>query len=310
MKKIRLFSVCLALLIASCANLKLEQLEVPVATTEPTVALIPSTPSSISPTPQATLVVPLPSLEPAEWREWPVLPAITAEMLAIYQRGQEMGNNPRAFSKVGDGEISTVWFFAHYDLEYYTLGDFYDLQAVIHEFTGSFNRQSQAARRGFNTTLILDPSAAAQDACMIGEMPLECELRLHRPSFAFISLGTNQVWQPEIFEAGLRQIIEKLLEQGVIPILSTKGDNLEGDHRINQIIAELANEYHAPLWNFWRVVQPLPSHGLQEDLEHLTYAPPDFSDAYNMQAAWPWRNLTALQVLDALWRDVSLLTAE
>jgi len=60
-----------------------------------------------------------------------------------------------------------------------------------------------------------------------------------------------------------------------------------------------------PLWNFWRAVQPLPSHGLQPDNEHLTYAYSDFSNLINFQFAWPWRNLTALQVLDSVYQGVS-----
>jgi len=111
---------------------------------------------------------------------------------------------------------------------------------------------------------------------------LDCELRINRPSFAFISLGTNQVWQPEVFEPELRVIITRLLDQGIIPILATKVDNLEGDHRINRIIANLAYEYEIPLWNFWLAVQPLPNHGLQADLEHLTWAGPYFNDPARM----------------------------
>jgi hypothetical protein len=128
---------------------------------------------------------------------------------------------------------------------------------------------------------------------------------VHRPAFAILSLGTNQIWEPEEFENGLRQILDMLLSQNVVPILSTKGDNLEGDHRINHIIACLAQEYDVPLWNFWLAIQPLPNHGLQPDLEHLTYGMTDFDDERAMQSAWTIRNLTALQALDAVWRGIT-----
>jgi hypothetical protein len=91
----------------------------------------------------------------------------------------------------------------------------------------------------------------------------------------------------------------------VVPILSSKGDNLEGDHRINHTIACLAEEYGLPLWNFWSAIQALPNHGLQPDLEHLTYGITDFDDAKAMQTAWTVRNLTALQALDAVWKAVT-----
>ncbi|MGZ9235459.1 MAG: hypothetical protein ACXW4E_08040 [Anaerolineales bacterium] len=229
-------------------------------------------------------------------------------MRELYQRGQANGNNPRAFSKIGDGEISAAWFFTAFDLGngYYDLGPHQDLVPVIEQFAGSFGWIGMAARRGFNTGRILDTSESKSELCQSGESPLTCELRLHRPAFAILSLGTNQVWQPEEFESGMRQILEILLSQNVAPILSTKGDNLEGDHRINRTVACLAQEYDVPLWNFWSAIQPLPNHGLQSDLEHLTYGVTDFDDKHAMQSAWTVRNLTALQVLDAVWRGVTM----
>jgi hypothetical protein len=242
-----------------------------------------------------------------DWQAWPVIPAVSETTRDLYQRGQESDNNPRAFSKIGDGEISTEWFFTAFDLgeRYYDLGSYQDLRPVIDYFDGSFRRIGVAARRGFNTQKILDPALRDPNLCHADESPLTCELRLHRPAFAILSLGTNQVWKPEEFETGMRQILEILLAQNVVPILSSKGDNLEGDHRINRTIACLAQEYDLPLWNFWSSIQPLPNHGLQPDLEHLTYGKTDFDDAEAMQSAWAIRNLTALQLLDAVWRGVT-----
>jgi hypothetical protein len=228
-------------------------------------------------------------------------------MRELYRRGQADGNDPRAFSKVGDGEIAAAWFFTAFDLGpgYYDLGPHKNLLPAIEQFSGSFGRIGVAARRGFNTQRILDPSIRDRELCETGESSLTCELRLHRPAFAILSLGTNQVWQPEEFEQGMRQILDVLLSKNVVPILSTKGDNLEGDHRINRTIACLAQEYDVPLWNFWSAIQPLPQHGLQPDLEHLTYGITDFDDERAMQSAWTVRNLTALQALDAVWRGVT-----
>jgi hypothetical protein len=242
-----------------------------------------------------------------QWQSWSVIPSASETARQLYQRGQENGNNPRAFSKIGDGEISTEWFFTGFDLgeANYDLGPYQDLRPVIDQFNGSFGRMGMAARRGFNTQKILDPSLSDASVCESGESPLTCELRLHQPAFAILSLGTNQVWKPDEFDAGMRQILDILLSQSVVPILSTKGDNLEGDHRINHIIACLAQEYDIPLWNFWSAIQPLPNHGLQPDLEHLTYGITDFNDANAMQTAWAVRNLTALQALDAVWRGVT-----
>jgi hypothetical protein len=95
----------------------------------------------------------------------------------------------------------------------------------------------------------------------------------------------------------MRKIIEYTIEQGVLPVLGTKADNIEGDHSINATMARLAAEYQIPLWNYWRAVQDLPGHGLQEDGSHLTYGPPRFDDPAAMKKAWTVRNLNALQVL-------------
>ncbi|MBK9927737.1 MAG: SGNH/GDSL hydrolase family protein [Anaerolineales bacterium] len=242
---------------------------------------------------------------PEDWKSWNIVPSLSQRALLIYNQGLTIGNNPHAFSKVGDGEISAEWFLTEFDLgvEHYDLGPNIDLQTTVTYFSGSFGRQSQAARRGFNAQRVLDPSLADRKLCQTGESPLDCEIRIHRPSFALVSLGTNQVWQPAEFESGMRKIIETLMVHGVVPVLSTKADNLEGDNSINMIIARLAVEYDLPVWNFWLAVQPLPNHGLQKDHEHLTYFPNTFSSPQTMQFAWPVRNLSALQVLKSLLED-------
>ena len=106
------------------------------------------------------------------------------------------------------------------------------------------------------------------------------------------------------FKDNLTRIITILIEQDIIPILATKADNLEDDHQINMIIAELAVEYEIPLWNFWLAVQPLPNHGLQSDGAHLTWGKNYFDSSETMENAWPWRNLTALQMLNKLYSDI------
>jgi hypothetical protein len=218
--------------------------------------------------------------------------------------GQETGNNPRAFSKIGDGEISTAWFFTAFDLgeDYYDLGPYQNLPPVIENFAGSFERTGMAARRGFNTQRILDASESDPNFCESGETPLTCELRLHRPAFAILSLGQIRFGNPKK-RSGMRQILEVLLSQNVVPILSTKGDNLKAtSYQPNNCL--FAGGYHLP-HGILATIQPLPNHGLQLDLEHLTYGITDFDDEDAIQPAWTVRNLTALQALDAVWRGVT-----
>ena len=288
----------------------------PEATATPISILIPASTPTVIQTPLATsTLTPVPILLSTapficneDWQSLPVIPTVTDAARRLYQEGIKQGNDPHAFSKIGDGEISTQWFLTDFDLGegYYDLGSYQSLSIVIENFQGSFGRKSIAARGGFNTNLILDPSVNDSAFCNPDESPLTCELRIHNPAIAILSLGANQAYRPAEFESGMRHVLEILISKNVVPILSTKGDNLEGDHRINRVIACLAQEYQIPLWNFWAAIQSMPNHGLQPDFEHVTYSGiNDFGDPFAMQSGWTVRNLTALQVLDMVWRSVA-----
>ena len=194
-----------------------------------------------------------------------------------------------------------MWFLGDFDLgpQFYNLGPYAALQETVDYYQGSFGRLSQVARPGFTVASMLSPLWADRKECEPNESPLACEYRQHNPALALISVGTNDVARPDGFEKNLREVIEQTIEAGIVPVLATKADNLEGNHHLNATIARLALEYDLPLWNFWRAVQDLPGQGLQEDRAHLTWSPNDYADAANLKRAWPVRNLTALQVLDA-----------
>jgi hypothetical protein len=238
------------------------------------------------------------------WKTLPVIPVISPKVLQIYQRGLELGNNPAAFSKIGDCGSTPAWFLGDFDRgpKFYRLGEYAYLQAVIQEFQGSYARTSLAAKSGFNVSSVLSPFWSDAQQCLADEPPVACEVRVHKPMFAFIMLGTNDVYHLESFEQGMRQVLEFLIENGVVPILSTKADNLEGNEIINATIARLASEYEVPLLNYWQALQSLPNQGLQEDKAHITYGQNHFDDPGMMETGWTVRNLTALQALDAVWK--------
>jgi hypothetical protein len=241
-------------------------------------------------------------IRPENWQDYPVVPVLSAAALEIYQQGLLDGNDPHNFSKIGDCQNITTYFLSAFDdPELYALGDYPDLQDTIEWFAGSWERESLAVAGGLNVARVLSPFHANRDVCEPNENSLTCELRVHNPSVALVSLEEN--WSqrtPEEYEKHLRTIVETLIAEGVLPILATKADNLEGDHSINAAVARVAADYDVPLWNFWLAVQPLPSHGLQADGFHLTLAGAYFDDPLRMERAWPWRNLTALQALDAV----------
>jgi hypothetical protein len=240
----------------------------------------------------------------SNWKELPVIPTVSATARAIYAQGLQMGNNPAAFSKVGDCQSIPHYFMGPFDSGLYSLAeDQMHLQATIDHFAGSFERAGLAVSPGFDAIYVLDPQWANPSVCAEGESPLACEVRVHNPSIAIVSL--EEWWGKPVleYEAKLREIVEHLISQGVVPILATKADNLEGNHAINATIAYIAEQYNVPLWNFWLAVQDLPNHGMKDGF-HITFARPFFDQPGNMQYGWPVRNLTALQALDAVWRGV------
>jgi hypothetical protein len=243
---------------------------------------------------------------PDAWKELPVIPEISLNVVQTYAIGISRGNNPRSFSKIGDCSTSNAWFLGPFDNgePYYRLGEHTYLEPLIEHFKGSFARNNVTTRNGFSASSTLSPLWADPEVCESGETPLACEYRIHKPSIVFIMLGTNDRWHADNFEENMREIIEYTLDHRIIPIIATKADNFEGDESINRTLAQLATEYDLPLWNFWAAAQALPNQGLEEDGVHLTWGPTHFNDPEVMQLGWPTRNLTAMQSLYALWQAV------
>jgi hypothetical protein len=285
------------------------------ATLTPTVSWTPTIPSAtptetLTSTPTLTFTPsPTPTLDPDGWQTLPVVAAVTGSARRIYENGRALGNDPHAFSILGDCLSLSYNLFGAYGKGpgHYNLGDYDYLQPAIDWFVDSFKRQSLSLGSGFTTAVELSALWADPTQCKSGESPMACEYRVHRPSFALIALGTDDNWTPpDTFEARMREIVQYTIARGIVPILVTKADNREGNYAFNRIIALLAYEYDLPLWNFWAAVQPLPNHGLLDDRGHLTWANPNhFEYPYNMRFAAVIRTLTALQSLDSVWRGVT-----
>ena len=255
---------------------------------------------------QATIptltVTPTPRFIPEAWRTWPVVPDLTTRAIEIYKKGRELGNNPRAFSKIGDCQNIKAYFLGIYtnpNGEPYG----YDPQGrekpyldTIENFKGYWNRDGESTKYGFTAASPLSPIWTNPDNCLPDENPMECELRISKPAFVLISLEfAFKDRTATVYERYMRQIIEYVISQGAVPILSTKADNMEKDHSINLTTARLAYEYDLPMWNFWLAAQPLADHGMdifRNDGFHIS------------QQAWKERSFTFLQTLDHLWKGL------
>lgn len=310
-----LTAILIFTLVAGCStasNLTPSSTVTPVpASTEADVAVSDPTEANAIPAGVETLAVtrtPRPTLAADEWKTLPVVPTgVSAAMQEVYQRGLEMGNDPTHFSVIGDCQnVSSLFLSVYEKPEEFSLGDQYAyLQPTIEYYRGSYSRKSLAVKGGFNAAAVQSPLRSDPKSCNKNELPLDCELRTWKPSVVFVSMETWWEGKPEAYDTYMRRVIERILETGAVPIIATKADNVEGDHSINATIAQIAYDYDIPLWNFWAAVQPLPNHGLSSDNFHLTFARNFFDDPQRMKNAWPWRNLTALQVLDAVHKGLA-----
>lgn len=255
-------------------------------------------------TPQPTIGISTPTTDlrvPADrWQEWPVIPEITNNSVVIFKNGKEQKVDPNAFSKIGDCQNIKEAFLGIYDLDgrYFLNEDEKDWQETINNFKGYFNKDGLAIEQGLNVAAALSPLHADPDVCKTGESPLLCEFRISHPSFAFISFERwwPKTTPPEEYKKYLRIVIEETISHGTVPILITKADNVEGNHQINQIIADLAFEYDLPLYNWWRAAQSLPHRGLD----------PERDDAFHISTeAWDSRSYYALETLDKLWKGLN-----
>lgn len=238
-------------------------------------------------------------LSPDDWRDWPVVPSVTAGAIQIYQRGQAMGLDLHAFSKVGDCQSIKAAFMGYFDdPTRYNLGSYPYLQDTIDNFKGHFNTDGQAVRGGANAAWELSPLWADPHACLPGENPLQCELRITRPIIVIVRM---EIWwngrTTAQYEILMRQILDTIIAHGAVPVLATKADNMEGDNSINLTTAKLADEYDIPLWNFWAAVQSLPAHGMETNPPH--------NDGFHISTtAWSVQSFTALQALDSVWKGL------
>lgn len=248
--------------------------------------------------------------------DYPVLPELTDHARVIYERGQEAGNNPQAFSKVGDCMTAAEFFMVPFGVDEYNLAEYADLEATIEYFSvpvrddgvNAFSNPGLATTSGFNTASVLDPIWANPEWCESNESPLSCEYRVVNPAFSIIMFGTNDVMfiDEASFDYYLRTIVLETISKNIVPVLTTfptRPEYPEKTTLYNQIIISVAEDYDLPLINLWMGLQDLENGGVDE-LEPIHLSIPvdgqsgDFET--NMGYGYTYRNLVTLQALDIL----------
>jgi hypothetical protein len=271
----------------------------PTKRTSPTPTATETWLPSQTPEPSATVIpsqTPFPDLDPAAWKTWPVVPDISERVSLIFQVGQSLGNDAHAFSAFGDCQSEPDVFLGIFDTDPDVISGLPpDLQETVAWFAGSFDRRSPTVKGGTTAgALLWAPWHQNEYTCTIYESPLQCELRIHKPAFVFIHVGTHYESRNQDY---MRKVLDQVIDAGVVPILASKADDSELDEHVNAQYAQLAAEYAIPFWNFWAAVGELPNHGL--------YTRPDAAyqgDIYLIDTAVDIQRMSALLVLDRVRR--------
>lgn len=240
----------------------------------------------------------------------------------IFQRGQTRGNRPNVFAKVGDSITTSHHMFQPIGEGKYDLSEYDYLLPAIDYFRqaeparNNFTRRSVAAGVGWNAAAVLLPAFADPNQCLPDEIPLACEYRLIRPAFALIMFGTNDVgYVPDIdYRHNLERIVRLSIEHGVVPVVSTVPPRIGYDEKVlrfNQIVRDIAYQFDVPLWDYHYAMAFYARTSLAFDGVHPSLPPRGHEDAAsfreeNLPYGYVLRNLSALHVLDALWREVVL----
>ncbi|MFN2136275.1 MAG: hypothetical protein ACK2UK_09995 [Candidatus Promineifilaceae bacterium] len=287
----------------------------------PTPTLAPTLTPSVTPLPSTPTLIPTPTRTPTPSRTPTATPtpisvggipvdeivlmsgAVRQQVRETFARGQELGRDAHAFSKVGDSVALTPHYLVRFDKGPYDLGEYAYLQAAIDQYAGSFERYGVATRIGLHAWSLFDPLWADKEWCLPNEDMVACEIRLNNPSLLLIRLGSNDGGAASAFDENMRALVEYALENGIVPILSTKADRFEGDNRNNEIVNQIAQDYHVPLWDFDHVADIVPNRGLGGDQVHMTMADSnDYTDPDVFERGYPVSDLTALLAIYEVWQ--------
>lgn len=249
--------------------------------------------------------------------QMPVIPPLKPLMQLVYETGQTLGNNPQGVIKVGDSVMANPQYLKPFSQPDVALGAYDYLAETVAFYGQSLATESVSAQVGMTTYVIFDPLwANVNPNCLPNESPLTCEVRLKKPSVAFILFGANDVKHMtfEQFGVQMRQIVQETLNAGVIPVLSTFSARPEYElyaqvMRFNLELVAISQEYSVPLINLWLAARPLPDYGLDIDGIHMLQTGFSYIKLDSGMESWygvALQNLLAIRMLDEIRRTLDL----
>jgi hypothetical protein len=252
------------------------------------------------------------------------------QVQAIFQRGQELGNHPDVFIKIGDSNTANGDFFRPFGLSrrYCDYGAYQYLQETVNYFatpprtgsSNSFESPNFTVVKGLTGAALLDSFWATDPTCEANESLLACEQRIVKPAFSVMMIGLMDLEYYDVasFELYLDQVIAESVAAGVIPIqttftvlpdyISPELPLWEKSLDYNLAILEVAERYGTPVIHLWRALQTLPDYGIGPDRTHLKAAVGEFCSFTGAELLYggTMRNLLSLQALDVLRRSLDL----
>ena len=267
------------------------------------ITVVPASSESVSVLSNDLISGSVPELEAV-----PIVPQLSDRVREIYLLGQQLGNDPRMITRVGECNSMSYAFLMPFGRGQYDLGPYGYLQSVVDFFpVDAWTHESLATRAGLSSIMAIDPAMADPGVCG-GKSWLECECDRAKPSVAFIMLGLQDVYflTPDQYQQAMRRAIDISIDYGVIPILTTfpvlPGDyGVRDQNRIafNTIIVDLAHEYNVPVMNVWLATQGVENHGIGEDFVHLSQRGDNWVSFSGDEQQWGFTmwNLVALQTL-------------
>ena len=243
---------------------------------------------------------PSPARYPTGRNHSPITPSVAQNIRRIFSRGSGLGDD--VFAKVGDSITVSTGFMHCFDGAAQLDGR--DLQDTIDWFAAGdaagstpFSRTSIAAEVGWHAGRALEGSPS----------PLEREIAAIRPAYAIVMYGTNDIGfrGVQTFADDLLTITDTLLDEGIIPILSSIPARVDmpavdaNVSRWNMTIRALAQARQVPFMDYHLAMEGLPNRGLGGDGVHPSAGGSscDFT-ADGLMRGYNVRNLLAIEALD------------
>lgn len=238
----------------------------------------------------------------------PITPEIAEGLREIAQSHDRRDD---VFAKVGDSMSESRAFLQCFAWGSARLDGRDHLRETIEYFDGNaggdnpFSRDSEATEVGWRTISVL-------------RGPLDRELRQTRPRFATLMFGTNdmQSGRPWIYARRMWRIVDELVDNGTIPIMSSilpRSDSARRDRQVplySLVSRALAQGYGLPFIDYHHEMERLPRRGLAGDGLHANVLvedgrsrPCDFTEK-GLEHGHNIRNLRHIQMLDRLRRVV------